>query len=124
MGGWGTSTAIGTGANLWSVGSSGGAPVSGASGSSGIGIVGVLGAGLGPGKGRGSGGHGEPTEEEIYGILSALTSFGHIRTGQGGGAAAGGGPAEDGQISRPRPGALEKSTTKRGAASGRTHPTH
>jgi len=89
IGGWGTSTAIGTGANLWSVGSSGGAPVSGASGSSGIGIVGALGAGLGPGKGRGSGGHGEPTEEEIYGILSALTSFGHIGTGQGGVAAAG-----------------------------------
>src|SRR5258707_1433994 len=89
IGGWGTSTAIGTGANLWSVGSSGGAPVSGASGSGGIGIVGALGAGLGPGKGRGSGGHGEPTEEEIYGILSALTSFGHIGTGQGGVAAAG-----------------------------------
>src|SRR6266852_1205570 len=89
IGGWGTSTAVGTGANLWSVGSSGGAPVSGASGSSGIGIVGALGAGLGPGKGRGSGGHGEPTEEEIYGILSALTSFGHIGIGQGGVAAAG-----------------------------------
>src|SRR5216683_1510082 len=89
IGGWGTSTAIGTGANLWSVGSSGGAPVSGASGSGGIGIVGALGAGLGPGKGRGSGGHGEPTEEEIYGILSALTSFGHIGIGQGGVAAAG-----------------------------------
>src|SRR5216683_2052226 len=89
LGGWGTSTAIGTGANLWSAGSSGGAPVSGAAGSSGIGIVGALGAGLGPGKGRGSGGHGEPTEEEIYGILSALTSFGHIGIGQGGVAAAG-----------------------------------
>src|SRR6266852_6532528 len=33
IGGWGTSTAIGTGANHWSVGSSGGAPVSGVAGS-------------------------------------------------------------------------------------------
>jgi len=37
----------------------------------------------------GSGGHGEPTEDEIYGILSALTSFGHVGAGQGGVAAAG-----------------------------------
>ncbi|HXM97582.1 MAG TPA: HEAT repeat domain-containing protein [Candidatus Dormibacteraeota bacterium] len=46
-------------------------------------------AGLTAGKGNGRGGHGEPSEEEIYGILSALTSFGHVGTGQGGVAAAG-----------------------------------
>lgn len=46
-------------------------------------------AGLGAGKGNGRGGSAEPSEEEIYGILSALTSFGHVGTGQGGVAAAG-----------------------------------
>jgi hypothetical protein len=35
------------------------------------------------------GGRGEPTEEELLGILGALTSFGHVGTGQGGVAAAG-----------------------------------
>jgi len=75
--GWGTTSGTGPSASLWSAGGSG------------LGSVGALGAGLGAGKGRGSGGHGEPTEEEVYGILSALTSFGHIGTGQGGVAAAG-----------------------------------
>jgi hypothetical protein len=72
--GWGTTSGPGPGASLWSAGGSG------------LGSVGALGAGLGAGKGRGSGsgGHGEPTEEEVYGILSALTSFGHIGAGQGG----------------------------------------
>ena len=74
--GWGTTSGTGPSASLWSAGGSG------------PGSVGALGAGLGAGKGRGSGGHGEPTEEEVYGILSALTSFGHIGTGQGGVAAA------------------------------------
>jgi hypothetical protein len=49
------------------------------------GVAGVLGGGGGTGK---SGGRGEPSEEEIYGILSALTSFGSVGTGQGGVAAA------------------------------------
>jgi hypothetical protein len=87
--GWGAKPGIGTGANLWSVASSGGSPASGVAGSGRSGIVGALGVGLGPGKGMGSGGHGEPTEDEIYGILSALTSFGHVGAGQGGVAAAG-----------------------------------
>ena len=51
------------------------------------GVAGALGGGIGPG--RGGSGRAEPTEEEIYGILSALTSFGHVGTGQGGVAAAG-----------------------------------
>src|SRR6267142_340556 len=51
------------------------------------GVAGALGGGRGPGRG-GSGG-GEPSEEEIYAILGALTSFGSVGTGQGGMAAAG-----------------------------------
>jgi hypothetical protein len=39
--------------------------------------------------GLGGGGRGEPTEEELLGILGALTSFGSIGSGQGGLAAAG-----------------------------------
>src|SRR5467141_4235769 len=49
--------------------------------------TGALGGGIGPG--RGGSGRGEPSEEEIYAILGALTSFGHVGTGQGGVAAAG-----------------------------------
>ena len=37
----------------------------------------------------GSGGRAEPTEEELLGILGALTSFGNVSAGQGGMAAAG-----------------------------------
>ncbi len=46
-----------------------------------------VGSGAGPwrGTGRGSG----PSEDEIYGILGALTSFGNVGAGQGGAAAAG-----------------------------------
>src|SRR6266849_6522828 len=51
------------------------------------GVAGALGAGSRAG--RGGSGRGEPSEEEIYAILSALTSFGHVGTGQGGVAAAG-----------------------------------
>src|SRR5882672_7543591 len=51
------------------------------------GVAGTLGGGRGPGRG-GSGG-GEPSEEEIYAILGALTSFGSAGKGQGGIAAAG-----------------------------------
>ncbi len=71
--GWGAGSGTGPGASLWSAGGNG------------IGSVAALGAG----KGRGSGGLGKPTEEEVYGILSALTSFGHIGAGHGGVAAAG-----------------------------------
>jgi hypothetical protein len=39
--------------------------------------------------GGGPGGRGEPTEEELLGILGALTSFGNVSAGQGGMAAAG-----------------------------------
>src|SRR5258707_7408358 len=49
--------------------------------------AGLLGGGIGPG--RGGSGSGEPSEEEIYAILGALTSFGHVGIGQGGVAAAG-----------------------------------
>jgi hypothetical protein len=56
-----------------------------------------LGAGLGAGPGggagsgpwRGTGQSGGPSEDEIYGILGALTSFGNVGAGQGGAAAAG-----------------------------------
>jgi hypothetical protein len=46
------------------------------------------GTGSGSGSGTGSGRFAAPTEDEIYGILSALTSFGSIGKGQGGVAAA------------------------------------
>jgi len=51
------------------------------------GVPGALGSGRGPG--RGGIGRGEPSEEEIYAILGALTSFGSVGTGHGGVAAAG-----------------------------------
>ncbi len=51
------------------------------------GVPGALGGGRGPG--RGGIGRGEPSEEEIYAILGALTSFGSVGTGHGGVAAAG-----------------------------------
>src|SRR5467141_1584064 len=90
-GGGGTSTGTGPDASFWTSDGSGSATISisGVAASGGIGLPGALGAGLGAGKGSGRGGHGEPSEEEIYGILSALTSFGHVGTGQGGVAAAG-----------------------------------
>jgi hypothetical protein len=57
------------------------------------GVASALGGGgataTGAGRGGSGSGHGEPSEDEIYGILSALTSFGSIGTsGQGGLAAA------------------------------------
>jgi hypothetical protein len=59
---------------------------SGAGGGAGILPTGIgQGGALGPGKG---GGRGEPSEEEIYSILGALTSFGQI--GASGGVAAAG----------------------------------
>ncbi len=77
----------GTAAGAFPGGGTRGGSVSGVvAGLTGGGVGGLVG---GSGPGSGSGGHGEPTEEEIYGILSALTSFGNIGTGQGGIAAAG-----------------------------------
>jgi hypothetical protein len=83
----------------------GGAYATGAGGSGVAGLVSgvagtMLGAGsggTGSGGGNGSGGgpwHGTgksagPSEDEIYGILGALTSFGNVGAGQGGAAAAG-----------------------------------
>src|ERR1700674_2939474 len=91
--GGGTSTGTGPGTGFWTAGDSGVGPVSGPASSVGVASFGAigsgLGAGLGAGKGSGTGGHGEPSEDEIFGILSALTSFGHVGTGQGGVAAAG-----------------------------------
>jgi hypothetical protein len=85
-----------------------GGPYVGGSGVAGqfAGVPGAgLGAGLGPGLGGGPGGAGGsgtgsgpwrgtgqsagPSEDEIYGILGALTSFGNVGAGQGGAAAAG-----------------------------------
>jgi len=87
--GGGASAGPGWGTGLWTAGGSDVGFVSEIECSAAVGSVGVAGAGLGAGKGSGSGGHGEPSEEEIYGILSALTSFGTVGTGQGGVAAAG-----------------------------------
>ena len=87
--GGGTSTGTGRATGLWNAGGSGVGFVSEIECSAAVGSVGVAGAGVGAGEGSGSGGHGEPSEEEIYGILSALTSFGTVGTGQGGVAAAG-----------------------------------
>jgi hypothetical protein len=79
----------------------GGAYATGPGGSGVAGLVSgvpgtMLGAGPGgPGGGAGSGpwhGTGKsagPSEDEIYGILGALTSFGNVGAGQGGAAAAG-----------------------------------
>jgi hypothetical protein len=67
-------------------------------GSTGGGLGAGLGPGLGPGPGGPGGGSGPwrgtgqgsgPSEDEIYGILGALTSFGNVGAGQGGAAAAG-----------------------------------
>jgi hypothetical protein len=71
-------------------GSGGGGPAigtwAGTGGSSGATLVSGVVAGL---SGGGPGGRGEPTEEELLGILGALTSFGNASAGQGGMAAAG-----------------------------------
>jgi len=75
----------GPGSGVGSASVSGVPPASGAAAIAGA----VGGRGAGTGWGRGSGGHGEPSEEEIYGILSALTSFGHVGAGHGGMAGAG-----------------------------------
>jgi len=58
-------------------------------GASGAGLGAGLGAGPGGGPWRGTGQSAGPSEDEIYGILGALTSFGNVGAGQGGAAAAG-----------------------------------
>ncbi|HTQ60339.1 MAG TPA: hypothetical protein VMI32_08960 [Candidatus Solibacter sp.] len=56
----------------------------------GAGVGGGAGSGVGSGNGPWRGGQGSgPSEDEIYGILGALTSFGNVGAGQGGVAAAG-----------------------------------
>jgi hypothetical protein len=91
VGGAGTSQAATRVGSFWSGGGNGSVQVSdvvaGLTGSGGVG--GALGRGRGPGPGKGGSGSGEPTEEEIYAILGALTSFGSVGTGHGGVAAAG-----------------------------------
>ena len=71
-------------------GSNGGAPAigawAGAGSNGGASLVSGVVAGL---AGGAPGGRGEPTEEELLGILGALTSFGNVSAGQGGIAAAG-----------------------------------
>jgi len=97
-GGAGGGTGAGTGAagaGVRAGSGSGGATVSGvvATLASSAAIGGTVGSGSGSGAGSGAGSgtgvrFGEPTEDEIYGILSALTTFGSIGKGQGGIAAA------------------------------------
>lgn len=72
-----------------------GAPGGGTSQSSGLGVpssglTSAVMAGSGVGSGAGRIQAGEPTEDEIYGILSALTSIGQVGAGGGGGVAAAG----------------------------------
>jgi hypothetical protein len=89
VGGGGSGQLTAPGSNVWTGSGSGSVPVSnvvaGLAGA--VGVAGGLGGGSG--SGRGGSGRGEPSEEEIYAILGALTSFGHVGTGQGGVAAAG-----------------------------------
>src|ERR1700674_3170141 len=77
-------TVIGT----WTGSGSSVAQTAGAAAGVAGGTSGTLGALVG-GLGRASGGRGEAAEDEIYGILGALTSFGSIGPGKSGLAAAG-----------------------------------
>ena len=63
--------------------------VTGALLGAGSGGVGGAGNGSGGGPWHGTGKSAGPSEDEIYGILGALTSFGNVGAGQGGAAAAG-----------------------------------
>ena len=65
----------------------GGAPGGGSAGPSSLGTVG---AGRGFGTGTGGSSAGEPSEEDIYRILGALTSIGQVSAGGGGGVTAAG----------------------------------
>ncbi len=96
-------TGSGSGGTLTGGSYTGGSGIAGVAGQGGGGAGGLgagLGAGLGGGPGgagggtgsgpwRGTGQSGGPSEDEIYGILGALTSFGNVGAGQGGAAAAG-----------------------------------
>ncbi len=89
VGGVGTGRVAAPVGSFWASGGNGSVQVSdvvaGLTGAGGV--AGALGGGSG--RGRGGSGGGEPSEEEIYAILGALTSFGSVGTGQGGMAAAG-----------------------------------
>jgi len=109
-GGGGISGGTGASGEFSVTGSSTGGTLTGgpyAAGSSVAGLAGVSGAGLGAGLGvglgaglggagggtgsgpwRGTGQSGGPSEDEIYGILGALTSFGKVGAGQSGAAGA------------------------------------
>ena len=87
-----TVTGSNTGGTLTGGPYAAGSGVAGAAGVSGGGLGAGLGVGLGPGSGgpgggsgpwRGTGQSGGPSEDEIYGILGALTSFGNVGAGQG-----------------------------------------
>ncbi len=113
-GGGGTGGYSGAAGEFGVTGSSSGGTLTGGPYAGGSGVAGVagqfagvpgggfgpgLGAGLGAGPGgaagggsgpwKGTGQSGGPSEDEIYGILGALTSFGNVGAGQGGVAAAG-----------------------------------
>jgi hypothetical protein len=92
-----TVTGSSTGGTLTGGPYAAGSGVAGVAGVSGGGLGAGLGVGLGPGSGgpgggsgpwRGTGQSGGPSEDEIYGILGALTSFGNVGAGQGGAEAA------------------------------------
>src|SRR6267154_2236841 len=89
VGGGGASRPGAPGTNFWTGSGTASVPVSNVV----AGLAGAAGGGgaFGGGGGTGSGGsgRGEPSEDEIYAILGALTSFGSVGTGQGGMAAAG-----------------------------------
>jgi hypothetical protein len=88
--GLGPGLGLGSGPGSGGGGTVGSAPVAGtwkgAGNNGGATLVSGVVAGL---AGGAPGGRGEPTEEELLGILGALTSFGNVSAGQGGMAAAG-----------------------------------
>ena len=86
-GGIGTGQAAVPVGSFWTSGGNGSVQMSDVVAGLAGGGPGALGGGRGPG--RGGIGRGEPSEEEIYAILGALTSFGSVGTGHGGVAAAG-----------------------------------
>jgi len=88
FGGGGANRPAAAGTNFWTGSGTASVPVSnvvaGLAGAAGVGAFGG-----GGGAGSGGGGRGEPSEDEIYAILNALTSFESVGTGQSGMAAAG-----------------------------------
>jgi hypothetical protein len=84
--GSGLGTAPGGGSSFWSGSGTTGEAGLGSGWGRGNGIAskagGTIGAGRSPGSGKGnSGGYGEPSDEEIYAILRALTTFGKVGSG-------------------------------------------